>query len=192
MAASLHRGAADAHRGPRDPGTLSLAPGERWYVAVTAPRKERYAATNLSNQGYRSFLPQQRVTWVHARRFRTEIAPVFPRYLFVIFDPHKTRWRSINGTFGVRGLLSEGDNPLPVRAGIVETLVRSSGVDGSLLYKPEGLKPGGRIRLISGPFSGALGVLQSLDDAGRVRLLLEFVGGASKVTARWDAIEAAS
>lgn len=49
----------DATQGERagDAPRLQLGPGERWYVAMTLPRKERLAAANLANQNYRSFLP---------------------------------------------------------------------------------------------------------------------------------------
>ena len=170
---------------------LALGEGERWYVAMTLPRKERFAALNLTNQGYRYFLPQHRVTRRHARQFRTELAAVFPRYIFVILNLRQGRWRSVNGTSGIRALVSEGDVPLPVRPGVVETLVQSSAPGSGLIYEPEPLAPGDCVRLIAGPFAGALGRLQSLDEAGRVRLLLGCVGGPIKVAAWRDAIEAA-
>lgn len=170
---------------------LTLREGERWYVAVTQPRKEHYAAMNLANQNYRYFLPQHRVTRRHARQFRTILTAVFPRYLFVILNLQTGRWRSVNGTFGVQGLICEGDMPLPVRAGVVETLVQSSGAGQQLIYEPDPLAAGDRVRLIAGPFAGAFGILQSLDDAGRVRMLMEFVGGPVKMKVRRDMVEAA-
>ena len=174
-----------------DPERFTLADGERWYVAVTQPRKERYAAANLANQGYRYFLAQHLVTRRHARKFRTELAAVFPRYIFVVLNVQRGRWRSVNGTFGVNGLICEGDRPLAVRVGIVETLLRSSGLNGELIYQPDPLSPGDRVRLISGPFAGALGVLQSLAAAERVRLLLELVGGAITLNVPSEAVKAA-
>ena len=104
---------------------FELAPGERWYVATTLPRKEGLAADNLRNQNYRGFLPLQVVTRRHARKFRTELAPVFPGYMFVILDIDRQRWRSVNGTFGVQRLIMDGDRPLAVVPGVVETLVVS-------------------------------------------------------------------
>ena len=46
---------------------FALGVGERWYVAMTAPRKERIAEINLANQGFRAFLPRQLATRRHAR-----------------------------------------------------------------------------------------------------------------------------
>lgn len=167
-----------------------LSAQERWYVAITQPRKEFYAAANLANQGFRHFLPLHRVTRRVGRKFRDESRPVFPGYLFVILDRQSRGWRSVNGTFGVRRLLSQGEAPLPVTPGVVETLVQSSAVSGELMYE-ERLSAGDAVRLIAGPFAGNLGMLKSMDSAGRVRLLLELVGGAVTLSVRREAIQAA-
>ena len=121
---------------------LRLEPGERWYVAMTLPHKERLAAANLANQRYRCFLPLQLATRRHARQFRTELAPVFPRYLFVILHVERMRWRSVNGTIGVQSLISEGERPLAAPPGVVETLIQSSDARGALSYRAEDLAVG--------------------------------------------------
>jgi transcriptional antiterminator RfaH len=142
----------------------------------------------LRNQNYRGFLPLQVVTRRHARKFRTELAPVFPGYMFVILDIDRHRWRSVNGTFGVQRLIMDGDRPLAVVPGVVETLVVSSDQRGVLLYKSDELMVGDRIQLLAGPFSGALGILQRLDGNGRVQLLLDLLRGPVRATAARDRV----
>jgi len=177
--------------GPLDPSRFALRSGERWYVAMTVPRKERLAATQLDNQRYRSFLPLQLETRRHARKFTTVLAPVFPRYIFVILDLERQRWRSVNGTFGVQRLITDGERPLAVAPGIVETLVESSDRRGALIYKIDELAIGDQVKLVSGPFAGSLGILQRLDGAGRVQILLALLGGPVKVTAAREMVAAA-
>jgi transcription antitermination factor NusG len=159
-----------------------LRPGDRWYVAMTLPRKERVAAANLENQGFRSFLPLQLVTHRHARKFRTELVPVFPRYIFAILNIDTQRWRSVNGTFGIARLITDGERPLWVPPGIVETLILSSNRRGALMFEPD-LAVGDKVRLLAGPFAESLGVLERLDGAGRVQLMLDLIGGSVKVSA---------
>jgi transcription antitermination factor NusG len=159
-----------------------LRPGDRWYVAMTLPRKERVAAANLENQGFRSFLPLQLVTHRHARKFRTELAPVFPRYIFAILNIDTQRWRSVNGTFGIAHLITDGERPLWVPPGIVETLMLSSNRRGALMFESD-LAVGSKVRLLAGPFAESLGVLERLDGAGRVQLMLDLIGGSVKVSA---------
>ncbi len=174
-----------------DTARLQLRPDERWYVAMTAPRKERLAAINLANQDYRSFLPIHLETRRHARQFRSVLAPVFPRYIFLILDVGRQRWRSVNGTLGVQRLITDGERPSAVPPGIVETLIQSSDQRGALIYKRDELAVGDRVKLVAGPFAGSLGVLQRLDGVGRVQILLELLGGPVKVTAARDMVAAA-
>jgi len=181
-----------ATRGTRtDASRFHLVSGERWYVAMTLPHKERLAEANLANQSYRSFLPIHLETRRHARQFRTVLAPVFPRYIFVIIDVGQQRWRSVNGTLGVQRLITDGERPSAVPPGVVETLIQSSDQRGALIYKTDDLAIGDRVRLVAGPFAGSLGVLQRLDGAGRVQVLLELLGGPVKVTAARDTVAAA-
>lgn len=158
-----------------------LQSGERWYVAMTLPRKEHMAAANLGSQGFHSFLPLQLVTNRHARKFRTVLVPVFPGYIFVILNVDRQRWRSVNGTVGVAHLLTDGLRPLAVAPGIVETLIQSSDQRGALVFQPD-LAVGDKVRLHAGPFAEALGMLQRLDGAGRVQLMLDLIGGPVKVS----------
>jgi transcription antitermination factor NusG len=166
-----------------------LRPGDRWYVAMTLPRKERLAAINLDNQDFRSFLPLQLVTRRHARQFKTERAPVFARYIFVILNTDSQRWRSVNGTLGIARLIADGERPLAVAPGIVETLILSSDEQGALIFQPD-FAVGDSVRLLAGPFAQTLGVLERLDGAGRVRLMLSLIGGSVKVSAPRDIVAA--
>jgi transcription antitermination factor NusG len=170
---------------------LALAPGERWYVATTLSGKERVASVNLANQKYRSLVPLQLTTRRHGRKLWTGFAPVFPRYIFVILDVERQRWRSVNGTLGVQRLIMENGRPLAVAPGIVETLVQSTDERGALIFKCDGLAVGDRVRLLAGPFAGSFGVLQRLDGAARVQLLLELLGGEVKVAVARENVAAA-
>ena len=160
-----------------DPDSVSMgaATSQRWFVAFTQSRRELLAIENLNRQGWRTFLPFQVATRRHARRFWTVRAPVFPRYVFVALDLERDRWRSVNGTFGVQRLVMAGDWPIPAPIGVVETLMESVDRLGNLEFT-SALRPGSRVRLVSGPFADALGVLDALDASGRVEVLLEMLG----------------
>lgn len=153
---------------------------ERWYVSRTLPHNELKAKQHLIAQGFRAFLPMQDRTIRHARRISTVSRPVFPRYLFVNFDPTVTQWRSINGTIGIDRLLMCGEQPEPVKAGVVETLIASVDGDDRLQFHNV-LKQGDRVRLLDGPFADQLGILESLGPNERVHVLLTFLGGPVSV-----------
>ena len=161
-------------------GDLALLLGERWFLACTLPHCEDVALTHLSRQGFRSFLPRYLKTVRHARKLRTVNAPIFPRYLFVALNLERDRWRSVNSTTGITNLFMAHDRPVPAPDGIVETLIRLADKSEGLAFA-DALEPGQKVRLVAGPFAQALGILDRLDAAGRVEVLLEIMGGGIRV-----------
>jgi transcriptional antiterminator RfaH len=178
-AGSAHPQIPDRSQGLEQPTPLSRPiprrEGERWYAVHTLPFAERRAQVQLENQGFPTFLPKRQKTIRHARKLSTVIAPFFPRYLFVVLDLSRDRWRSVNGTFGVSRLVMGGDLPCPAPPGIVETMLAAADADGLLDLRPD-LKIGAPVRLAAGPFAEQLAVLERLDDSGRVRVLLNMFG----------------
>lgn len=157
--------------------TVAAAPGERWYAVHCQPRRESAAALQLRNQGYRVFLPLRAKTWRHARRMEIRQVPFFPGYLFVALDLARHRWRSINGTFGVQRLVTAGAEarPMPLPDGFVDALNHRADDRGCLA--PGTLQVGQTVEIMAGPFGDRMGELVGLDDGGRVRVLLELLGG---------------
>lgn len=164
-----------------------LVSGERWYVVQTLPVREASAQMQLQAQGFRTFLPRYRKTIRHARKLITVSAPFFPRYLFVALDLARDRWRSVNGTFGVAGLVMGDEFPISVQHGVVENLAASCGTDGHVRLGG-GLAVGQRVRVLSGPFADMIGKLGRLDGGERVQVLLRLLGGEVPVSVSRDAL----
>lgn len=167
---------ASAQQGTSLDGFCSI----RWYAIQTLPHREFRAKRQLENQGFRVFFPQRLKTVRHARKFSNVYAPFFPRYLFIELDLGFHRWRSVNGTLGVNSLVMQGERPHPVPRGIVESMIASAD-DKEVLRFERNLQKGSRVRLIAGPFAEQLGVLDRLDDSGRIHVLLEIMGGTVRV-----------
>ena len=155
--------------------------GERFFAVRTLAYREGGAASQLRAQGFRPFLPLISKSVRHARKFRLVRAPLFPNYLFVTLDLQRDRWRSVNGTFGVARLVMAGELPAPVPRGIVESLFELSDSSG-LVQFDKGLKPGQKVRILSGPFADLIGELARIDAAGRVQILLSAMGATVPVT----------
>lgn len=154
---------------------VGLQDGERWFAVHAQPFCEPRAQINLENQGFRTFMPKRHKTVRHARKLRTVESPFFPRYLFVVLDLERDRWRSVNGTFGVSRLVMRGDLPEPAPPGVVETLLASADERG-ILHLADRLKVGSPVRMLAGPFAEQLATLEHLDDVGRVRVLVDMLG----------------
>lgn len=140
-----------------------------------------FAAGQLRNQGFEVFLPRRMATVRQARRLLTKPAALFPGYLFVYMRLDAIRWRSINGTLGVKYILSQDERPAPLQEGFVETLIAHSGADGHVSYAPD-MKVGDSVTIMSGPFANEVGELIAMDDRGRVEVLMRFVSSMAVKT----------
>lgn len=112
------------------------------------------------------------------------LAAYFPGYLFVRLDLARQRWRSVNGTRGVAHLVGGSGGPSPAPKGVVESLIEAADAQGVLSGPP--LQAGQRVRIIAGAFADQLAIIERLDEAGRVRVLLDIVSGRVPVTLRRD------
>lgn len=159
-----------------------------WFVVRAQPRKEALAQLNLRNQGFETYLP---LALAPPRpRANTRRKPVsgpqhkafFPGYLFVRLDLTRGRWRSVNGTLGVIGLVQFGETPCPAPRGFVERLIASTRTDG-VLGPPVPIPVGARVQIVGGPFDSHVGTLVSAEPGERVRILLDLLGRVTPVEA---------
>jgi len=159
----------------------------RWYVAAVQPGREGSAERHLARQDFVAFAPRRLRTVRHARKVLTRKTPVFPGYLFVALDLARDRWRSVNGTFGVRGLVAAGERPSPVPRGLVEGFIKLTD-DAGVMDVRLALLPGQRVQVLTGPFADLIGTIDRLDGRARVRVLLNLLNGESPVTMERDAL----
>ncbi|WP_319468913.1 transcriptional activator RfaH [uncultured Pseudodesulfovibrio sp.] len=145
---------------------------KRWYVVNTKLRQEGNAEAQLQNQGFTAWLPSFRKTRSHARRVDTVKAPLFTGYLFVELDLSKDSWSAVNGTWGVKHLLSQNGKPVPLPEGFVEDLKSRTDDDGTIILAEPTMKPGQKFRIMDGPFEDCIGTLQHLSGKDRVAILL--------------------
>lgn len=121
-------------------------------------------------------MPRRKTTIRHARKCLEKLVPLFPGYIFVELDPDRNQWRSVNGTIGVRNLISGDGRPLPVPVGFVEKLLALSGDDGCISFGPE-LRSGQEAAVLSGPFGDQIVTILSVDARGRVKVLMSLLSG---------------
>jgi len=163
-----------------------------WYVVHTQPHGEDRARLNLERQGFEVYLPKYQKRQRHARRVEHVRRPLFPRYLFVRFDPERAQWRAINGTIGVAHLVSHGDRPVAVPDKIVDAIkARHNDDDLVVLHSPHSFRPGQKLEIIDGPLVWHSGLFQRLNDNQRIVLLLDLLGRQVPVTVSPEAVAAA-
>lgn len=152
----------------------------RWYAVHCQAHREGAAAIHLENQHIKVFLPRRETTRRHARKIERVRRPFFPGYLFIQLDVTRDRWRCVNSTFGVARIVMHKDQPAPAPHGVVEALMDACDVEGNLSWKTE-LRPGQKVRVVDGPLMELVGQLDQLTDSDRVRVLLNIMGGVTRV-----------
>ncbi len=164
----------------------------RWYVVQTQVNSEAKAALNLQRQGYEIYLPRYLKRRRHARKVDVTAKPLFPRYMFVAIDTATQRWRSIQSTFGVARLVSNGDEPAPVPDGVVRAIRAREDDKGFVaLDTRPAFAPGDKVRVLAGAFMDSAGLFNGLADHDRVSILLDMLGRKVRVLLDADMVVAA-
>ena len=151
-----------------------------WFLAQTKPNSHHIAERNLRWQGFHTFLPLQEETRRSRGRFVTQLRPLFPGYLFVAFDVEVGGWRAVNSTHGITRLVGLGKEPKPVPPQLVSTLRLRCDREGRLT-PADALAPGDDVMVKKGPFAEFIAKIGSFASERRVWVLLEIMGGATRV-----------
>ena len=160
-----------------------------WACAQVEPRRERLASHCLGLAGYEIYQPllREQRRRRHGSRKITVTPPLFPGYLFVWVV---RGWWDARWSPGVVRLIMDGLLPARVPDAVIGE-IRSRERGGFVeLTKPRGLRPGMRVRVVSGPLSEQIGMLAALRPHERVLVLLQLLGGQQRVELARNAIEA--
>lgn len=163
-----------------------------WFAIHAKPRRENFAATNISALGIRILLPRVKVERLVRGVAQQGTKPLFSGYIFARFSPEES-FESVKAARGVLQVVSSGRTPIPVPDKVVQEIQDRVQEDGFIRIRPQGLAPGTRVAIQSGPFEGMMGrVERELDDRRRVAIFVETLFHARVVIERrWIEAEAA-
>jgi transcriptional antiterminator RfaH len=105
----------------------------------------------------------------------SDVAPLFPGYLFGRLSPQRNEFRLANSTPGVLYVVGYGDQPWPVPDGFISYIRRR--LNRERRSTPaEDLRHGDRLVITGGPFRGIEAVFdRHLSGSGRARVLVEML-----------------
>lgn len=152
-----------------------------WYATYTRCNHERVVNKLLNEKGINTFLPQ---IIVPSRRKDRKILikrPLFPNYLFVELDQIRDNWMKVFRTPGLVRICGNG-RPTPVPNDAIESIRIFVNSDRNIYPLPY-LQIGSRVQVISGPLTGAIGILVR-EDRKRRRLVvsIELMGQSVAAT----------
>lgn len=144
-----------------------------WYLVHTKPRSENLALENLSNQGYKCYLPLIKMEKVINKQIEIKKVPLFPRYLFINLNCESRSWAPIRSTRGVYRLVSFGQIPAKIHDELVQYIYSREHCSESDVQPI--FQQGQSLKIIKGPFSSFDGIYQGVDSEMRVVVLIEFI-----------------
>lgn len=151
---------------------------EAWYVAKTKPGKELWVEIYLTRKlGVEVYLPLIR----RPAGKKAGWEPLFPTYLFCFTNPMSAEWPAIRWMPGLSYFLGAGQELVPVSGELINHLKQRVSWWNERGYLPQ-FKPGERVMVTDGPFSGLEGIFQCyLPARQRCQILLQVLGRLTNV-----------
>lgn len=151
-----------------------------WYLLHTKAGEERKVKAEISRFAADVLLPLMKVSVRRWSKMAETVAPLFPCYLFVLFDPVRD-YPLVRFRRGVRDLVRFGLHPALVPDWIIEGLKQRC-AHGPVELPQRRLSAGESVKVLDGPLRELEGIFeQYLSGVERVAILLTLMGGARVV-----------
>ena len=160
--------------------SLQIEPGLRWYAIQTKANREKEVEKRLCDLDLEVFLPWMRARRRIGSRFHWVLAPLFPGYVFCRLDMVLSG-KAVRYSPGVKDFLAFGSRIAEVGENILQAL-RERCPGGIAEIDPVNAKPGDRVRINEGPFSGLEAIFeQKLRGSERIAVLLDILGRETRI-----------
>ena len=165
---------------------------KQWYVVNTYAGHENRVKDNLekrletmgiSDNLFRIVVAEETQIEVKNEKSKEVVRNIFPGYLFVEMIMTDEAWYVVRNTPGVTGFIGSsggGAKPFPVAKEEMEAILKRIGQAG--LKVDVNFKVGDRVQIVSGPFSGMEGVVDSMNDQTQVATVLIILFGRETPT----------
>jgi transcription antitermination factor NusG len=147
----------------------------QWYAISSHPNKEDALYSHMESMGIEVFYPRLKVNPVNPRS--RKLRPYFPGYMFVQTDLDVSGISLFHWMPHSKGLVSFGGEPSPVPENLIfavrQRVLEIASAGGERL---DGLRPGDRVLIESGPFAGYEAIFnERISGKERVRVLLKML-----------------
>ena len=175
---------------------------KQWYVVNTYSGHEnkvkekldmRSQSMDMQDYIFRVIVPEEKVIEEKDGVTKEKTKKLFPGYILVEMVMSDEAWYVVRNTPGVTGFIGssgKGAKPTPLQPYEVDRILNNMGI--SRLDVNKELEVGKKVKIISGPFSGMIGTIDSLDlPNNKVNLLVDLFGQETSVEVGMSEIEMA-
>lgn len=155
---------------------------KEWYVVNTYAGHENRVKENLekrletmgiSDNLFRIVVAEETQIEVKNEKSKEVVKNIFPGYLFVEMIMTDEAWYVVRNTPGVTGFIGSsggGAKPFPVKPDEIEKILRRIGQSDKAVEVD--FTVGDSVKILSGPFSGMEGKVESMNDETQVASVL--------------------
>lgn len=173
---------------------------KQWYVVNTysghenkVKEKLEMRAESMDMQDYifRVVIPEEKVVEVRDGVTKEKVKKMFPGYILVEMVMTDEAWYVVRNTPGVTGFIGssgKGAKPTPLQPYEVDKVLGNMGI--SRINVETELEAGSKVKIISGPFNGMFGKVESVDLPNqKVTLSVDLFGQETSVEVELNQIE---
>ena len=165
---------------------------KQWYVVNTYAGHENRTKENLekrlktmgiSDNLFRIVVAEETQIEVKNEKTKEVVKNIFPGYLFVEMIMTDEAWYVVRNTPGVTGFIGSsggGAKPIPVKGEEIEAILRRIGESDKVVEVD--FKVGDSVKILSGPFSGMEGTVESMNDQTQIATVLIILFGRETPT----------
>ena len=173
---------------------------KQWYVVNTYSGHEnkvkeklemRAESMDMEDYIYRVIVPEEKVVEVKDGVTKEKTKKMFPGYILVEMVMTDEAWYVVRNTPGVTGFIGssgKGAKPTPLQPYEVDKILNNMGI--SRIDVDSELEVGTSVKIISGPFNGMFGKIESVDLPNqKVNLTVDLFGQETSVEVELSQIE---
>ncbi|EFY08739.1 transcription termination/antitermination factor NusG [Erysipelothrix rhusiopathiae ATCC 19414] len=165
---------------------------KKWYVVNTYSGHENRVKENLERRVesmgiedalFRILVAEEKEIEYKNGKKVEKLRNLFPGYLFVEMIMTDEAWYIVRNTPGVTGFIGSsggGAKPFPVSDEEIESILRRMGMSDQKLIV--NFKEGDTVRILSGPFAGIEGTVDSMNNDSQTAMILTILFGRETPT----------
>ena len=187
---------------------MALAPKDQWFVVQVLSGLEKKIRDNIvrriqteemSDLVYEVLIPTERVQEIKRGKKTETTRKFFPGYLIVnmhLLDENtqlvEKTWYFIKDTTGVLGFAGTKDQPIPMRAKEVESLLAQVREREDMIKPKISFEVGDKVKVADGPFQNQNGIVEEIDpERGKLRVSVSIFGRDTPVDLEYWQVEKA-